>query len=326
VTRPVRLAGVLLLALASVVLAGEEPPPAGLVDVGGHLDGLRADLDARTSAPFDAGHDGALRTAWRDLLRRRIGNMRRRVKDLADEKDWVVEAASRTVRGLEPGKWTSFVRTLATLHTELGTCADGYRGTRVDGRRSERAWLRRYPGPEPIGIVPSAAALAEVDRAIRALQIQGLDVPYSLWQARERLRLAVLEEERLAREEKRREYDERKAAAFDAIRRDVDDTRNRLAGEAETFARGQRSLRALMATAQRIEEDRLQAMLDVLPDDAERDARADELLKSMRAGREKALDFDGKPLSRYGSLVEKGWMVPRAALLRLIEAATPDSR
>lgn len=317
-------AGAVLLVLGAGVAAGEEPPPAGVVDVRAHLQPLQDALADQVASPSDVGHEGALRTAWRDAFRRRIASMRRRVEDLGDKGDWVTDEPSQTVRGLDPGKWKAFVRTLATLHTELGTCAKSYRETKVDGAAARRRWLRRYPRPDPIGEVASAPALREVQRAILALVVQGLEVPYSLRQARDRLQRAVWAEEEIARAEKQREYDERRYAAFTAIQADVDATRGRLEEVAQALADGQASLRDLLATAQRVEEDRLREMVRARVQDEEQAAHAEELLTKMRDGRIQAFGFGDRRLSRYGATIEQKWMVPRAALLKLLEKTDAD--
>jgi len=218
-----------LVALAALLLlpplavrAEEEVAPKGVVDVGWHLDPLEAGLRELGSAPRDGGVENALLVAWRDNLKRRVGRMQRRAKDLKKKSYWVKDEEEDVIRGLEPGKWSPFVRGLASLHTELGTCAEGYGKVRASPERAMRRWTKAHPGPRPIGIVPSRAALEEIRRAILDLQLQNLVVPPHLWSAKRRLERAVWEEEEQAREERRREYEAAKQAARAAIEQDVD--------------------------------------------------------------------------------------------------------
>lgn len=318
-----------LCACPTTTTAEEDSPraraPEGLVDVPGHLDPVRRTLECHRNTPRDVGHDGKLRDAWKEFLKRRAARMLRRVKDLSNKRVWVYEKQTPSARGLSPGAWSPVIRNASALHTELGVCAAGYRKTTVSPDRALWLWKRRFPGPEPIGPVPSAAALSEIERSIVELRIQGLPVPYSLLNARNRLRRQVWEEKERAREKARREYEEARRLATEAIQTRVEDTRRDLEGVASDLEESQALVRALLATAQQVEEDRLQQLVEEASEDPGFRTEAGALLARMARGRKAALGFSDTRLSRYGAQIQQQWMLPRGKLLKRIAKAETDS-
>jgi hypothetical protein len=308
----------LLVSLPAPTAFAEEETP-GWIDVKAHLDPIQRTLDGLKAPPRDAGHDGMVGGAWKEFFKRRISRMRRRVKELPSKSVWSYDAQTKLGIGIQPKSWTPFLKNATSLHTELAICEEGHRKTRVTPDRALWFWKRRNPGPDPIGPVPGEAALAEVNRTIRELQAQGLPVSAQLWASRNRLQRIVWEEQELAREQKRREYEEREQLAAAEIARSVDATRLRLTDIADELAEARRLIRALVASAQEAEESRLGSLVVKTSDDAAFQREADKLLKDMAKGRLRTVDFDDSRHSKYLGYIQQKWMVPRAKLGKLID-------
>ena len=88
-----------------------------------------------------------------------------------------------------------------------------------------------------------------------------------------------------------------------------------LARRRQSLATQMLGVRALVATLQAAEEDRLRSLVDqsTLPPDGKLGARA--LLTSMRNGRLDAREYDGKRHAEYGQRLRTRWLSVRTKLL-----------
>ena len=272
--------------------------------------------------PGDPGLYDKHDETWKRYAKPRAKRMRSRVTQLRKEKLWAMdEGEPPRAIGLGEKHWSALVKGLASLYAELGTMRARYGEQRVSASKAERAWLRRYPRPDPIERVPSRDALEEADRLILEYRLAGEIVPHRLISLRARLSTAVAREEEAARKRKRAEYEKRKYAAFAEIGRQVAATNGALAGDVDRLLAQQKAVRDLVAAAQQVEEERLKALLAKTPKAGDYLTKADTWLKEMGEGRRKAQAFRDKRSARWGSLVRQDWMTLRTKLLSAIAKA-----
>ncbi len=319
---------VLVVTTAVLLLAAPlraEDEPAHPIPHGDFLEALEALNDGVAHfvpAPMDPGLYDKHQETWKRYAKPRAKRMLGRIKLLRKPKLWGIgKGEAGPARALDPDAWSAFVKPLASLYTELGTARSRYAEQRVNERAARKAWLRRFPGPEPIERVPSRDALEELDRTILSYRLAGEVVPYRLISARNRVADQVHREEEAARARKRAEYEARKHQAWAAIDVRVAETNGALRGDVDMFAAQQRAVRELVEAAQAIEEARLKTLYDEAPKESGHLAKADTWFKEMRDGRRKALAFDDKRSSKWGSLVRQGWMTHRSKLLSAIKKA-----
>ncbi len=327
----------LLLLVGGPAVAGDAPdgehPPEGL-PVARTVASLTNTLEALREKPADPGHDDAVEDVWKSTLKSRVPRALRRVREIARDSKWSETPDGKAVQQLEPKAWASFTRALASLHTGLGECADGLRHERVNPDRAIAAWIHDHPGPLLQGRPASEPSLQSVENTIALLVAQNQSVPTYLVTERDRLKRQVEDELAALWEEARQRYAREKEAAVQAIEQSVAVTRARLEQAAKALTDRQRELRQLMAEAQRVEEERLQARVALLDDVAAR-ARAADLLQQMAQGRKKALAFSDSRWSRYGRELAQRWSVVRVKLLGMLghaeeaadepEAEAPDT-
>jgi NADH dehydrogenase/NADH:ubiquinone oxidoreductase subunit G len=219
------------------------------------------------------------------------------------------------------------VRAVAALYAELGTIVARYDDVKVDGDHAWAVWLHRNPRPDPIGPTASEPALAEITALIARAIRQGYEVPARYYTERNRLAALVAEEQRIAREQKRAEYEARKHDAREAIAAQVANTKSLLAADMAVMSGQQRRLQGILAAAQSLEEGAMKKQIAALAAEGKPVEDADALLAKLAKGRSQGLAFRDARSSRFGNLVRQGWMVPRGKLLEAIDrAARPDDK
>lgn len=318
----------LLLVLAPSVRAedaAEDASPEVAIPHGDFLTALGALEDGVAyfvARPADAGLYGKHDETWKRYAKPRAKRMRSRVTLLRKPKLWILtEGDAPKAIALDEGSWSALVKGLTSLYAELGTMRARYAEQRVTSSKAERAWLRRYPRPEPIGRVPSRDALEDADRAILEYRLAGEVVPYRLISLRARLAEAVAREEEEARERKRREYERRKYAAFAEIERHVTATNGALAGDVDRLRGQQQAVQDLVAAAQASEEARLKKLVADAPKTGNHLKDTATWFQAMAEGRHAAQTFRDKRSARWGSLVRQKWMTFRPKLLAAIKKA-----
>jgi hypothetical protein len=284
----------------------------------GRVQGAVAELKRK---PSEAGLYGRREEVWHRYARPRASRLAGQLQRLARASLWVRAKPDGPAVALDPEAWGPLVRGVSSVFASLSTIEGHYRKVRVDGRSARATWLQRHPGPEPIGPTASEPDLAAINAVIRRYVVQGNPVPATVLAERDRLAAVVAEEQRLAREQKRREYEQRREQAYHAIEAHVLRTRTLLRDDVKGMGDQLGRLRALVAAAQEIEERRLQGLVararaagGTVPD-------AEELLAALAEGRAAALAFDDERGSRYGSLLRQKWLVPRGKLLKALEHA-----
>ena len=314
---------VALLLLAPSAQADDErvpvPVPADRMDVRGVLGPIQAELERRRKS----------RGTWQDPFfyasgrqeTRRMDRMIRRLKDVSKDKRWQTESGQRYPKGLDPDDWSFFVRQCAALHTEIDVVARDYRDLEVTPDAELKAWRRRFPGPEPIGRVPSEDALEDVELSIAQIRARGEVVPFHLLEAQRRLTAQVAEEQERAREEARRVYEKKKQEATAEILRRTAIRRGSLERLNALLADWLVKVRDLVARAQELEEQRLKGLVAGTEKDAPVREEAKTLLDQMARNREKARTFSGKHLPRYGTALQQGWLRVRTKLLKALDKA-----
>lgn len=319
---------VILVLAACVVFAiplHAEDEPAHPIPHGDFLEALRALDDGVghfSPPPVDPGLYDKHRETWKRYAKPRARRMRSRIEQLRKGKLWgVPQGEDGPAVALAEDSWSALAKGLTSLYAELGTMRSRYGEQRVNERTARKAWLRRHPRPDPIERVPSRDALEELDRTILDYRLAGEVVPYRLISARNRVAAQVHREEEAARARKRAEYEKRKRAAFAAIDARVAETNGALRSDVDRLAAQQRAIREIVAAAQAIEEARLKALVAETPKVGAHLAKAEAWFAEMAAGRTKALAFDDKRSSRWGSLVRQGWMTHRTKLLAAIGKA-----
>lgn len=316
------LAAVVLFLLVPCALARaeDEPPVVPHGDFRAALDALADGLGAFERPPADPGLYETHEETWKRYAKPRIKRMLSRLDRVDAPKHWEVEADAPALR-VPDELWSPLVRQLASLYTELGSMRSRYAKVRLTARTAQRAWLRRFPGPEPIGRVPSRDALEDLDATILRYHARGEAVPLRLLSARNSVAAAVAREEAAERARKRAEYEHRKRQAFDAIDVEVAATHGALRADVDAIAAQQRAVRELVAAGQRIEETRLKALVEATPNTGGHLDDASKWLAEMAAGRIEARGFDDDRSARWGSLVRQQWMVRRTKLLAAVAKA-----
>ncbi len=352
-----RLGGLLCaLTLAGLAIGGAPAARAGEPgpQARAHVVALRADLEAQARAPADAGVDGVLATAHRQVVRPRLGRLRTALKDLDRDGIWVgapagpggpgpkapapsdapeapdvpdapaapVEPDAPDAPGpqwLRPDQWTGAVHKAASAYTEMAQIVRGYRRYTVGGERLEREWLRANPEPLLYGPTPAGAQAARVEGLIRWYVLHGKPIPTVLLHELERWR-ALDVEQRIQREADHRAWLERRRLAREEIAQTVARTRAALEGAAAAWQARMDRVRAFVADAQVAEEGRLEGLLP--PEEAAR-APLLAVLGEMAAGRTLALAAPEEPVPAWATRVRQGWLAPRARLLALLARAGP---
>ena len=324
--RAVLLAVFLAFLTAPALRAEDEPAsPVATIPHGDFLAALEAlqeGVGRFVPAPPEPGLYDKHEETWKRYAKPRARRMAGRVTILRKQRLWVIaESPEAPAVALAEHAWSALVKGLGSLYTELGTMRARYREQRVSASQARRAWLRRFPRPEPIGRVPSRDALDELNRTILGYRLAGEVVPYRLISAHNRVSDQVAREEEAAREQKRREYESHKHEAYALIDVQVAETNAALRGDVEWLDAQQRAVRELVAAAQAIEEARLRDLVAKAPKEGDHLADADVWFAKMDAGRRAALTFRDPRSARWGSLVRQGWMAWRAKVLSAVDKA-----
>ncbi|MDF1700848.1 MAG: hypothetical protein P1V36_06790, partial [Planctomycetota bacterium] len=258
--------GLMACLLCAAAAQAEDAPVVPHGDFLEALDALDAGVGHFVPGPLDPGLYDKHEETWKRYAKPRAKRMRGRIKILRKPKLWgVSEDAPGPAVALAEGSWSALAKGMTALFAELGTMRSRYAEQRVDNRKARKAWLRRFPGPEPIGRVEGEDALDDIERTILDYRLAGEVVPYRLLSARNRLADLVARQQAIARAKKRAEYEQRKHAAWAAIDDRVAVTRGALRADVDQLAAQQRAIQTLVAAAQAIEEVRLKAVVAQTP-------------------------------------------------------------
>lgn len=285
--------------------------------------GLQDELKAHAEPPLEEGPGRVLYKAWKSDLKSRSKRFASKGKELARESLWIIDedtGAWVAVAPQDPDKWGTAVRRFASLYTELGGGLKNYGKVQISPERALRAWDRKYPEPRYTGLTPAGVTLVRLRRRAAHLRRQGLPVPYSL--RRQIDYYVILEHEEIElRREARRRWQADRRAAHARIRAEYAETRVLVEAQRDVLREQMKSLRALVADLQQVEEQRLEVLVAVFPPRDAVHAAGKRFLGLMASGRKKARRFDDERTSRYGLILRQNWLVQRSHLLRAIKSS-----
>lgn len=311
--------GLALIALP-LTASAEDAPTSRTADFMPRVLALQEAMEAHGEPPSDEGPGRILYKAWKADLKSRSKRLVSKTKSVARESLWEFDEAEGGAVRIKPKQWGPAVRKIASLYTELGAGHKHYGKVRVSPDYAIRLWDKSHPAPRLTGLTSAGGALLRLRRRARYLRSQGLPVPWTLLREIDRYIILESEEIELRRLAYQRWEEERRRAHIE-IRARYAEARVLIQAERETLAEEMGALRSLTADLQLVEEERLRVLVAGFPEADPLHASARKSLKIMLQGRKKAARFKDERTSRYGSLLNQKWTVPRGHLLAAVAKA-----
>ena len=296
---------------------GEEsvPVPKGPVDLRAVFAALRGQLALHQKAPTRGKYDRAAVDAWRSILKPRARRMTRRVEWLMAAERWLRPEAHGSWIYLAPNKWTRAVREIAALYTELGGAMNQYETVRVKitsplGLGSKGVRKHNPHTGLPAGHLELLHLERNFDHRLRrGRPVWQHEIDY-YW------RLAHYVQAEIERREAARiAWEIEQAEREDELTKLHAGNQEHMERQRETLQFQMLSLRAIVATLQAAEENRIRNALAAWKGDASLMNETHEMLEGMRDARLEARAFEAKAYAKYGSLLRLKWARARKNIL-----------
>ncbi len=290
--------------------------PQGPVDLRALFAAFRGQLALHQKAPSRGKYDRAAVDAWRSILKPRARRMTRRVEWFKSADRWLRPTTHTSWIHLAPKHWTRAVREIAALYTELGGAMNQYETVRVKvtsplGLGSKGVRRHNPHTGLPAGHHELRNLEHDFDRRLRhGRPVWKHEIDY-YW------RLAHYVQAEIERREAARiEWEIEQAAIEDKLTQLHAGNQEHMEQQRETLQFQMLSLRAIVATLQAAEENRIRNALSTWKGDASVVSDTADLLERMRDARLEARSFEAKAYAKYGSLLRLKWARARTKILK----------